>query len=108
MVVVIVIHSDILSCRVVLHFIDRDGDKIDAIATVGDSLLDVAIKNDIEVEGIYLKHLFIYFTFCVVFYRVNLTFLLANGSKVDTKAKVGDNLLDTVRENDIPIDGFGQ
>lgn len=30
---------------------DRDGDRIEATASVGDTLLDVAIKNDVELEG---------------------------------------------------------
>ena len=39
--------------RVTVYFIDRDGDKIPAIATVGSTFLEVAINNDVELEGTF-------------------------------------------------------
>lgn len=36
-----------------MYFIDRDGDQIAAPAAVGESLLDVALNNSIELEGTY-------------------------------------------------------
>ncbi|XP_013061489.1 adrenodoxin-like protein 2, mitochondrial isoform X1 [Biomphalaria glabrata] len=38
---------------------------------------------------------------------VNVTFLLRDGKKQQVKAKVGDNLLDIIIENNVDIDGFG-
>ncbi|XP_018793133.1 PREDICTED: adrenodoxin [Bactrocera latifrons] len=38
---------------------------------------------------------------------VNVTFLRANGQKIQTKGKVGDTLLDVVVNNHIDLDGFG-
>ncbi|XP_017476423.1 PREDICTED: adrenodoxin-like [Rhagoletis zephyria] len=38
---------------------------------------------------------------------VNITFLRANGQKIETKGKVGDTLLDVVVNNHIDLDGFG-
>ena len=40
--------------------------------------------------------------------RVSLTFLMGDGEKLETKAKVGDSLLDVIIENDVGIDGYGQ
>ncbi|CAC5409924.1 FDX1 [Mytilus coruscus] len=37
--------------KICLYFVDRDGDRITVNADVGSSLLDVAIDNDIELEG---------------------------------------------------------
>ena len=37
--------------KVNITFIDRDGDRIEVVAKVGDTLLDVAKDNDIDVEG---------------------------------------------------------
>jgi len=37
--------------RVTINFIDRDGDKVTVNAKVGDSLLDVAKDNDVDLEG---------------------------------------------------------
>lgn len=37
--------------RVTINFIDRDGDKMTVNAKVGDSLLDVAKDNDVDLEG---------------------------------------------------------
>ena len=34
-----------------MNFIDRDGDKMTVNAKVGDSLLDVAKDNDVDLEG---------------------------------------------------------
>ena len=39
--------------RVTINFIDRDGDKMTVNAKVGDSLLDVAKDNDVDLEGKY-------------------------------------------------------
>ncbi|CAH1799937.1 unnamed protein product [Owenia fusiformis] len=39
--------------------------------------------------------------------KVTINFIDADGTKMSTKATVGDNLLDVVIENDIDIDGFG-
>lgn len=38
---------------------------------------------------------------------VTITFLMPDGEKVQTKAKVGDNLLDVIIENSVDVDGFG-
>ncbi|CAD7004334.1 adrenodoxin [Ceratitis capitata] len=38
---------------------------------------------------------------------VNVTFLRANGQKIQAKGKVGDTLLDVVVNNHIDLDGFG-
>ncbi|KAK2153128.1 hypothetical protein LSH36_306g03068 [Paralvinella palmiformis] len=38
---------------------------------------------------------------------VKLTFLLGDGSRQLVDAKVGDNLLDVITENEIDLDGFG-
>ncbi|KAK7503218.1 hypothetical protein BaRGS_00005483 [Batillaria attramentaria] len=75
---------------------ETDGDRIEAKASVGETLLEVAINNDVELEGI-----------CVFCKQVSITFVMNDGEKVEAKAKVGDNLLDVVIENDIDIDGFG-
>lgn len=39
--------------------------------------------------------------------RVDVTFKLANGTKIKSKGNVGDSLLDVVVNNNIPLDGFG-
>ncbi|KAK3098870.1 hypothetical protein FSP39_023856 [Pinctada imbricata] len=39
------------SFSITIYFVDRDGDTIEAKAAVGSSFLDVAINNDVEVEG---------------------------------------------------------
>lgn len=41
------------------------------------------------------------------FYRVELTFIKANGETIKTKGKVGDSLLDVVVNNNIDLEGFG-
>ncbi|XP_064618408.1 adrenodoxin-like [Liolophura sinensis] len=38
---------------------------------------------------------------------VNIYFVTADGEKLAAKAKLGDNLLDVIIENDLDIDGFG-
>ncbi|XP_067675232.1 adrenodoxin-like [Haliotis asinina] len=38
---------------------------------------------------------------------VTINFIGREGNRIQTKAKVGDNLLDVIIENDIDIDGFG-
>ncbi|CAG7727684.1 unnamed protein product [Allacma fusca] len=38
---------------------------------------------------------------------VKVTFVRGDGSKVETKGKIGDSLLDVVVNNDIDLDGFG-
>jgi len=38
---------------------------------------------------------------------VKVTFILADGDKHEVKAKVGENLLDVIIDNDVDIDGFG-
>jgi hypothetical protein len=43
----------------------------------------------------------------VLYFRVAVHFTLADGSRHTAHAKVGDNLLDIIIENDIDIDGFG-
>ena len=43
-----------------------------------------------------------------IFFRVTLTFTLSDGSRQTAKAKVGDNLLDVIVENDLDVDGFGR
>ncbi|KAK3766857.1 hypothetical protein RRG08_052000 [Elysia crispata] len=41
---------------VTVIFIDRDGDRIETEAQVGDTLLDVAQKHDVELEGTGKDH----------------------------------------------------
>lgn len=41
------------------------------------------------------------------FFRVNITFVKANGDRIKVKAKIGDSLLDVVVNNNIDLDGFG-
>ncbi|XP_017776088.1 PREDICTED: adrenodoxin [Nicrophorus vespilloides] len=38
---------------------------------------------------------------------VKVTFIRANGDKIETKGKIGDSLLDVVVNNNLDIDGFG-
>ncbi|CAE1265670.1 FDX1 [Acanthosepion pharaonis] len=66
--------------KITVYFIDRDGDQIAAPAAVGESLLDVALNNSIELE---------------------------EGEKTATEAKVNSTLLDVVIDNDLDIAGFG-
>lgn len=40
-------------------------------------------------------------------FRVSLCFKLTDGSEHTATAKVGDNLLDIIIDNDIDVDGFG-
>ena len=42
--------------RVVINFIDRHGEKHEANATVGDTLLDVTIDNDLKFETYGIFH----------------------------------------------------
>ncbi|XP_058042160.1 adrenodoxin, mitochondrial isoform X2 [Ahaetulla prasina] len=37
--------------KVTVHFINRDGDKLTAKGKVGDSLLDVVIDNNLDIDG---------------------------------------------------------
>jgi len=43
-----------------------------------------------------------------IFCRVDVTFVRGDGTKVKTKGKIGDNLLDVVVNNSIDLDGFGK
>ena len=52
---------DPTTCRVNITFIDRDGDKIIAKAKLGDSLLDVAKDNDVDLEGMIIAAAFFVF-----------------------------------------------
>lgn len=36
-----------------------------------------------------------------------MTFIKANGDKINVKGKVGNSLLDVVVNNDVDLDGFG-
>lgn len=40
-------------------------------------------------------------------FRVEVTFVRANGEKIKAKGKIGDSLLDVVVNNNLDIDGFG-
>lgn len=40
-------------------------------------------------------------------FRVTITFVKANGQRIQTKGKVGDSILDVVVNNSIDLDGFG-
>lgn len=42
-----------------------------------------------------------------MYIRVKVTFIRANGERIETKGKVGDSLLDVVVNNEIDLDGFG-
>lgn len=67
------------------------------------SLLTVAIENEVELKGRAACGLFqsSYHS------RVTINFIGREGNRIQTQAKVGDNLLDVIIENDIDIDGFG-
>lgn len=39
--------------------------------------------------------------------EVSVTFIKANGDKINVKGKVGNSLLDVVVNNDVDLDGFG-
>lgn len=65
----------LLHFRVSIKFIDRDGDEITVNAKVGDTLLDVAKDNDVDLEGIFqitterkwitlLTHFVLHFFYC--------------------------------------------
>lgn len=41
------------------------------------------------------------------FFRVKVTFIKANGERIQVNGKIGDSLLDVVVNNDIDLDGFG-
>ena len=41
------------------------------------------------------------------FYSINVTFILANGRRIEAKGRVGETLLDVVVDNDLDLDGFG-
>lgn len=43
----------------------------------------------------------------VCFFRVSVTFVKANGERIQAKGKIGDSLLDVVVNNNIDLDGFG-
>lgn len=49
-----------------------------------------------------------YLPFNGIRFRVKVTFILRDGQRQEVKAKVGDNLLDIIVENNVDIDGFGQ
>ena len=42
-----------------------------------------------------------------IIFRVTVHLKLEDGSEHSVKAKVGDNLLDIIVDNDLEIDGFG-
>jgi hypothetical protein len=46
-------NATLLFYRITVYFVDRDGDKVAAKATVGTTFLDVAIDNDVELEGTF-------------------------------------------------------
>uniref|UniRef100_A0A6M2DGC4 Putative ferredoxin n=1 Tax=Xenopsylla cheopis TaxID=163159 RepID=A0A6M2DGC4_XENCH len=39
--------------------------------------------------------------------KISVTFVKANGEKIEAKGKVGDSLLDVVVNNEIDLDGYG-
>ena len=41
-------------------------------------------------------------------FRVTIHFMMRDGQKRSVQAKVGDNLLDVVVDEEVDIDGFGQ
>ena len=43
----------------------------------------------------------------MLFFSVELKFCLSNGERKAVKAKIGDNLLDVIIDNDLDISGFG-
>ncbi|GFS25149.1 adrenodoxin, mitochondrial [Elysia marginata] len=89
---------------VTVIFIDRDGDRIETEAQVGDNLLDVAQRHDVELEGTQHRNAGLGALGC----EVKVTFELRDGSRREVAAAVGDNLLDIILEHDVDIDGFGQ
>lgn len=40
-----------LEDKVTVHFINRDGDKLTAHGKIGDSLLDVVVDNNLDIDG---------------------------------------------------------
>lgn len=56
-------HSDVQSCavsifrsdKVTVHFINRDGEKITVKGSPGESLLDVVINEDLDIDGFGMK-----------------------------------------------------
>ena len=40
-------------------------------------------------------------------HRIKITFVLHDGKRLETQAKVGDSLLDVVVNNDLNIEGYG-
>lgn len=44
---------------------------------------------------------------CPFLSRVSITFLRANGERIQAKGKIGESLLDVVVNNNIDLDGFG-
>lgn len=43
----------------------------------------------------------------VKYFRVEITFVKANGDRIKVKGKIGESLLDVVVNNDVDLDGFG-
>ena len=43
-----------------------------------------------------------------MFCRVTVYFTLPSGEKKAAKAKIGDNLLDVILENNVDVEGFGK
>ena len=78
-----------------------------------DYLLVQAHKDDITVicQNIIYNRFITDFlpvlTLLVFHFSVTVNFVCSDGTKIPTKAKVGDNLLDVVIENDVDLDGYG-
>lgn len=52
-----------------------------------------------------LNQILIIFFSC--YFRVEFTFVKANGDRIRTKGKIGDSLLDVVVNNNLDLEGFG-
>lgn len=61
----------------------------------------------IRFYGSDLEHLGNLTFFFLPLSSVKLTFIRANGERIETKGKIGDSLLDVVVNNNIDLDGFG-
>ena len=49
----------------------------------------------------------VYLWLFVMTSRVKLSFFKQSGERLDTRAIIGDSMLDVVVDNDLDIDGFG-
>ncbi|CAH1224528.1 FDX1 [Branchiostoma lanceolatum] len=80
--------------KVTVHYSMADGQTVTVQSKEGENLLDIAIENDLDIDGFGIN-------------KVTVKFVMRDGSTVSVRSKVGENLLDIAIENDLDIDGFG-